>query len=58
MIISPCVGICIIDPVTAYCRGCHRTLEEISEWLHYTDEEARAVLLQLEQRDPLAPESD
>ena len=58
MIISPCVGICIIDPVTGYCRGCHRALEEISEWLHYTDEEARALLLLLQQRDPLAPGSD
>ena len=58
MIISPCVGICIIDPVTGYCRGCNRTLEEISKWTHYSDEEAHALLQELEQRDPLAPESD
>jgi len=44
--------------VTGYCRGCHRTLEEIAEWPHYTDEQAHALLLQLDQRDPLAPESD
>ena len=58
MIISPCIGICIIDPVTGYCRGCHRTLKEISEWRDYSDDQARAVLLELEQMDPLAPESD
>ena len=55
---SRCVGICIIDPVTRYCRGCNRTLEEISEGTHYSDGEAHALLQELEQRDPLAPESD
>ncbi|MBE24719.1 MAG: Fe-S oxidoreductase, partial [Rhodospirillaceae bacterium] len=25
--------------MTRYCRGCNRTLEEISEWTHYSDEE-------------------
>jgi len=28
---SPCIGICIIDPLTEYCVGCHRSLKEIAE---------------------------
>ena len=56
MITSPCIGICIIDPVTGYCRGCHRKLKEISEWRNYDDEQARELLLQLDKRDPDAPE--
>ena len=56
MITSPCIGICIIDPVTGYCRGSHRTLKEISEWRDYDDEQARELLLQLDKRDPDASE--
>ena len=58
MIISPCVGICILDPVTGYCRGCHRTLVEIANWVDYTDSEAHEVLARLPDRDPLATEPD
>lgn len=29
---SPCVGICRLDPVTALCQGCFRTIEEIQAW--------------------------
>ena len=58
MVISPCVGICILDPVTGYCRGCHRTLDEIANWVDYSHAEARDVLAKLPDRDPLAAETD
>jgi predicted Fe-S protein YdhL (DUF1289 family) len=29
-VISPCISICRIDPVTGYCYGCARTNEEKS----------------------------
>ena len=58
MVISPCVGICILDPVTGYCRGCHRTLDEIANWADYSEAEAREVLALLPDRDPLAAEAD
>ena len=32
MIISPCLSICKIDPVTGYCYGCSRTNEEKKIW--------------------------
>jgi len=31
-IISPCISICKIDPVTGYCYGCARTTEEKKSW--------------------------
>jgi uncharacterized protein len=30
-ILSPCVGICRLDP-RGYCEGCHRTGDEIARW--------------------------
>jgi predicted Fe-S protein YdhL (DUF1289 family) len=33
-----------MDPETAVCRGCRRTLQEISEWLEMTPEEKLATL--------------
>ncbi|MFY7835808.1 MAG: DUF1289 domain-containing protein [Novosphingobium sp.] len=29
---SPCTGVCQIDPGSALCRGCHRTIDEIVAW--------------------------
>ena len=41
---SPCVRVCIIDAMTGYCRGCWRTLDEISFWVRYTSEERRQIM--------------
>ncbi len=30
--ISPCISICRTDPVTGYCYGCARTIEEKNKW--------------------------
>lgn len=30
---SPCIKICVIDPVTDYCIGCARSVDEIAGWL-------------------------
>ena len=32
MIISPCISICRMDPVTGYCYGCGRSNEEKKIW--------------------------
>ena len=32
MIISPCISICKMDPVTGYCYGCGRNSEEKKIW--------------------------
>lgn len=46
---SPCVSICTLDE-KGFCRGCFRSLAEISGWLRMSAEQRRAVLGQLEQR--------
>jgi uncharacterized protein len=35
-ILSPCVGICRLDP-RGYCLGCHRTGDEIARWRSMSD---------------------
>jgi uncharacterized protein len=48
--ISPCIGICIMDPRTRQCRGCLRTIEEIAGWYEASVEEKRALLTALAAR--------
>ena len=43
-IVSPCVSVCVIDPASGLCRGCKRTLDEISRWVVMSDEQRLAVL--------------
>ena len=40
---SPCVSICTLD-AQGVCRGCFRTLAEISGWLRMSADERRTVL--------------
>jgi len=48
--VSPCLGICIMDPVTKTCRGCLRTIEEIAGWYDAAPAEKRAILDRLAER--------
>ena len=50
-LMSPCIGVCIIDNETHYCKGCFRTLEEISKWINYTDEERINILAKTKERE-------
>jgi predicted Fe-S protein YdhL (DUF1289 family) len=47
---SPCISVCRIDPATGWCEGCLRTIDEISQWSRYDDEEKRAVWNALDRR--------
>ena len=47
---SPCIGLCILDPDTGFCKGCYRTIEEIGAWLGLDDEGRRAVIARLRER--------
>ena len=49
-IVSPCVKICAIDPVSGLCGGCGRTLDEIARWMVISDSEREAIMLELPQR--------
>jgi predicted Fe-S protein YdhL (DUF1289 family) len=52
---SPCIRECVIDDASGFCRGCYRTLREISYWTTYTPAQQRALLAALEQRKTVAP---
>lgn len=47
MYISPCIGICFVDPGTRSCTGCSRTIEEISNWNKYTNDERMEIMRRL-----------
>ena len=47
---SPCNNVCKMNPHTALCEGCFRTLDEIAAWAGMSDPEKRAVLAQLPAR--------
>ena len=47
---SPCTRVCVIDPVSKLCRGCLRTIDEITVWSGKSPAEKRAVLAALEER--------
>ena len=47
---TPCVKICVVDPLSGLCIGCGRTVAEISLWPEMTDEQRRAVMSGLSAR--------
>ncbi|MDZ7813112.1 MAG: DUF1289 domain-containing protein [Ideonella sp.] len=49
-ITSPCIGVCRMDPNTALCTGCARTLDEIAAWSKLSPAERSAVLAELPHR--------
>ena len=47
---SPCKDICTQDTESGLCIGCGRTQEEITNWLIYTEEQKKQVLIAIENR--------
>ena len=47
---SPCVKVCVIDPVTGYCEGCARTIKEIAQWSSYSAQIRHRLMGELEVR--------
>ena len=43
-VMSPCIGICMIDRTSRLCLGCKRTIDEIGRWQSMADPERQAVL--------------
>lgn len=48
--LSPCLGICLMDPQTRMCRGCLRTIDEIRDWYDASAADKRAILVRLAAR--------
>lgn len=56
-IATPCVKVCIVDPESSLCLGCHRTLMEIAGWARLSEAERDAVMAELRgRRDMIRPE--
>lgn len=47
---SPCQSICTMSDCGAYCVGCFRSLEEISDWMTYTKQQKKDVAVKLKLR--------
>lgn len=47
---SPCVSVCRMDPVTNWCEGCLRTIDEIRAWGSADDDAKRGLWTRIEQR--------
>ena len=47
---TPCVKICVVDPVSALCLGCGRSVAEIAAWRDMSEPERLAVMARLGER--------
>jgi len=41
---SPCISVCQMDPVSGYCIGCYRTIDEIRQWIAAVPEARQRIL--------------
>lgn len=47
---SPCISVCQMDPMTGYCIGCTRTIDEIRDWIISTPDQRHAILTRIAER--------
>lgn len=47
---SPCIRLCVLDPVTGLCEGCGRTGEEIAAWGGLSEPERLRIMAGLPAR--------
>jgi predicted Fe-S protein YdhL (DUF1289 family) len=47
---SPCNKVCVVDPISALCIGCGRSLAEIESWLRMLPDQRVRVMAELPQR--------
>jgi predicted Fe-S protein YdhL (DUF1289 family) len=47
---SPCNKVCAVDPISALCIGCGRTLAEIEGWMRMGADERVRIMAQLPRR--------
>ena len=52
-IISPCVGVCSIDPESDLCIGCLRFTSEIAIWPQINNERAHQIMNEIKVRSIL-----
>ena len=48
--VSPCVNICELGESGCRCKGCGRTIQQITEWGSYSKEKRKQITKQLLQQ--------
>ena len=48
--ISPCVGVCSIDPESKLCLGCLRSCDEIAIWPQIDNKKALEIMKHIKNR--------
>ena len=48
---SPCIDVCEMDARSGLCKGCFRTIDEITAWSRLDDDGKRAVLDRIAERE-------
>ena len=48
--ISPCVGVCSINPVSNLCLGCLRSIDEIAIWSQIDNKKALEIMKEVKKR--------
>ena len=48
--ISPCIGVCSIDPESNLCTGCFRSAEEIAIWPLIDNQKALEIMKEIKNR--------
>ncbi|MCB5188544.1 DUF1289 domain-containing protein [Methylobacillus caricis] len=44
VVVSPCVGVCLIGDEHGFCEGCFRTIDEIRGWRAMGNAERKQVI--------------
>jgi predicted Fe-S protein YdhL (DUF1289 family) len=57
-VMTPCVGICSLDPDTDLCQGCWRSREEVAAWATAGDDLRRFILANARRRRDKARAAD
>ncbi len=47
---TPCINVCVMDPLSALCIGCGRTAAEITAWSTMSELKRLAVMAELGRR--------
>jgi predicted Fe-S protein YdhL (DUF1289 family) len=47
---TPCINVCVLDPLSTLCIGCGRTAVEITAWSTMSEPERIAIMAELGQR--------
>ena len=53
MIKSPCIGVCEFDSKKGICNGCKRNEFEIFNWMYFSEEQKKEILLEIDAREKL-----